>query len=152
MLSNHLIFCQPLLLLPSIFLSIRLFSSESPVHIRWPKYWSFSFSISPSSEYSGFPWGLTGLISLQSKEESSSAPQFESIRSLTHRLLYCPTLICVCVCVRVRGVRVVRCVGILFSLFGKSLLFLHIFFLFLPPWHWGWDRQWLGCKSTITLS
>ena len=51
--SNHLILCHPLLLLPSIFASIRVFSSESVLHIRWPKYWSFSFSISPSSEYSG---------------------------------------------------------------------------------------------------
>jgi len=51
--SNHLILCHPLFLLPSIFLSIRVFSSESALHIRWPKYWSFSFSISPSNEYSG---------------------------------------------------------------------------------------------------
>ena len=53
MLSNHLILCRPLLFLPSIFPSKRVFSSESAFHIRWPKYWSFSFSISPSSEYSG---------------------------------------------------------------------------------------------------
>ena len=53
MLSNHLILCHPLLLLPSIFPSIRVFSSESALHIRWPKYWSFSFNISPSNEYSG---------------------------------------------------------------------------------------------------
>ena len=51
--SNHLILCCPLFLLPSIFPSIRVFSSESVLHIRWPKYWSFSFSISPSNEYSG---------------------------------------------------------------------------------------------------
>ena len=51
--SNHLIFCHPLLLQPSIFLSIRIFSNESVLHIRWPKYWSFSFSISPFNEYSG---------------------------------------------------------------------------------------------------
>ena len=51
--ANHLIPCCPLLLLPSIFPSIRAFSSESVLHIRWPKYWSFSFSISPSTEYSG---------------------------------------------------------------------------------------------------
>ena len=51
--SNHLILCGPLLLLPSIFLSIRVFSKESVLHIRWPKYWSFSLSISPSNEYSG---------------------------------------------------------------------------------------------------
>ena len=50
---NHLILCCPLLLLPSIFLSIRVFSNESVLHIRWPKYWNFSFSISPSNEYSG---------------------------------------------------------------------------------------------------
>ena len=53
MLSNHLILCCPLVLLPSIFPSIRVFFKESVLHIRWPKYWSFSFSISPSSEYSG---------------------------------------------------------------------------------------------------
>ena len=53
MLSNHLILCRPLLLLPSIFPSITVFSSELGLHIRWPKYWSFSFSISPASEQSG---------------------------------------------------------------------------------------------------
>ena len=51
--SNHLILCHPLLLLPSIFPSVRVFSNEPVLHIRWPKYWSFSFSISPSNEYSG---------------------------------------------------------------------------------------------------
>ena len=53
MLSNHLVLCRPLLLPPSVFPSIRVFSNESVLHIRWPKYWSFSFSISPSNEYSG---------------------------------------------------------------------------------------------------
>ena len=53
MLPNHLILCHPLLLSPSIFPSIRVFSNESVIHIRWPKYWSFNFSISPSNEYSG---------------------------------------------------------------------------------------------------
>ena len=61
--SNHLILCHPLLLLSSIFRSIRVFPYESALHIRWPKYWSFSFSISLSNEYSG----LFDLISLQSK-------------------------------------------------------------------------------------
>ena len=51
--SNHLILCQPFLLLPSIFPSIRVFSNESALHMRWPKYWSFSFNISPSSEHPG---------------------------------------------------------------------------------------------------
>ena len=53
MLSNHLILCRPLLLLPSIFRSIRVFSNESALHIGWPKYWSFSFNISPSNEHPG---------------------------------------------------------------------------------------------------
>ena len=66
--SNHLILCRPFLLLPSIFSSLRVFSNESALHIRWPKYWSFSFSISLSSEHSGLIFlGLTGLIFLQSK-------------------------------------------------------------------------------------
>ena len=66
--SNHLILCHPLLLLPSILPSIRVFSNESVLHIRWQKYWSFSFSISPSSEYSGLIFfRVDWLISLQSK-------------------------------------------------------------------------------------
>ena len=69
--SNHLILCSRLLLLPSIFPSIRVFSNESVLHIRWPEYWSFSFSISPSNEYSGLIFlGLTCLISLLTKELS----------------------------------------------------------------------------------
>ena len=51
--SNHLILCRPILLLPSIFTNIRVFSNESALHIRWPKYWSFSFSINPSNEHTG---------------------------------------------------------------------------------------------------
>ena len=78
--SNHLILCHPLLLLPSIFPSIRVFSNESAFHIRWPKYWSFSFSISPSNEYSGLISFKIGLISLLSKGLSRvPAPQLESI-------------------------------------------------------------------------
>ena len=66
--SNHLILCCPLLFLPLIFPSIRVFSNELVLHIRWPKYWSFSFSISPSNEHSGLiSFRLTGWISLQSK-------------------------------------------------------------------------------------
>ena len=66
--SNHLIFCRPLLFLPSIFLSIRGFSNESALHIRWPEYWSFSFSISPSNEYSGLiSFRMDWWIFLQSK-------------------------------------------------------------------------------------
>ena len=66
--SNHLILCQLLLLLPSIFPSNRVFSNESVLHISWPKYWRLNFSIGPSNEYSGLiSFMMTGLISLQSK-------------------------------------------------------------------------------------
>ena len=69
--SNHLILCHPLLLLPSIFPSIRVFSNELALSTRWPKNWSFSFSISPSNEYSALiSFELTGLISLLSKRLS----------------------------------------------------------------------------------
>ena len=68
MTSNHLILCHSLLLLLSVFPRIKVFSNESTLQVRWPKYWSFSFHISPSNEYSGLlSLGLTGLISLQSK-------------------------------------------------------------------------------------
>ena len=89
--SNYLILCRPLLFLPSIFPSIRVFSSESALHIKWPKYWSFSFSIIPSKE---IPSEWTGWISLQSKDfqESSPTPQFKSINSSALSLLHSPTL------------------------------------------------------------
>ena len=68
MTSNHLILCHPLLLLPSIFPSIRVFSNESLLHITWPEYWSFSFNISPSNEHQDcFSLEWTGWISLQSR-------------------------------------------------------------------------------------
>ena len=65
--SNHLILCRPLLLLSSIFPSIRVFSSESALHIRWPKYWNFSFNISPSNEHPGliFKMDLLDLLAIQ---------------------------------------------------------------------------------------
>ena len=68
MASNHLILCHPLLFLPSVFPSIRVFSNESALHIRWPKYWSFNFSISPSDGYSGlisFRIDNLGLLAVQ---------------------------------------------------------------------------------------
>ena len=76
--SNHLILCRPLLPPPSIFPSIRVFSSEAVLHIRWPKYWSFSFSISPSKEYSGlisFRIDWLGLLAVQG-----------TLKSLLHNL------------------------------------------------------------------
>ena len=93
--SNHLILCHPLLFLPSIFPSIRVFSSESALPIRWPKYWSFSFSISPSSVIQDwYPLGWTGWISLQFKGLSRvfSNTTAQRINSSALSFLYSPTL------------------------------------------------------------
>ena len=94
--SNHLILCRPLLLPPSIFPSIRVFSNESVLRIRWPKYWSFSFSISPSNEHSGLISfrvdRLDLLCSPRDSQESSPAPQFKSINFSVLSFLYSPTL------------------------------------------------------------
>ena len=90
--SNYLIFCCPLLLLPSIFPSIRVFSKESVLPIRWPKYWSFSFNISPSNEHSGLISFRMDWLDLLAVQESSPTPQFKSINSLALSFLYSPTL------------------------------------------------------------
>ena len=95
MLSNHLILCHPLLLLPSVFPNIRVFSSELTLHIRWPKYWNFSFSISPCNEYPGlisFRVDWFDLCVVQGTLKSYPVAQFESISSSVISLLYGPTL------------------------------------------------------------
>ena len=98
--SNHLTLCCPLLLPPSIFPSIRVFSSELTIYIMWPKYWSFSFSISPSNEYSGMiscrmDW--LDLLAVQGTlQESSPTPQLKSINSSVLSLLYGPILTSIC--------------------------------------------------------
>ena len=92
----HLILCHPFLFLPSIFRSIRVFSNELALRIRWPKYRSFSFSISPSNEYSRtdflYDWLVWSLCSLRDSQESSPTPQFKSISSSALSFLYGPTL------------------------------------------------------------
>ena len=93
---NHLILCHPFLLPPSIFPRIRVFSSESGLRLRWPKYRSFSFSISPSNEYSGlisFKIDWLDLLAVQGTLKSLSTPQYKSINSSALRFLYSPTLI-----------------------------------------------------------
>ena len=85
MLSNHLIFCQSLLLLPSVFPSIRVLSNELALRIRWPRYWSFIVSISPSNAYSGLiSFRMDWFISLKIRvsQKSSLGPQFKSIKKL----------------------------------------------------------------------
>ena len=92
--SNHLILCCSLHLLPSIFPSIRVFSSELALHIRWPKYWSFS--ISPFKEYSRVDfledWLVWSPCCPRDSQESSPAPQFKNIDSLVLNFLYGPSL------------------------------------------------------------
>ena len=94
--SNHLILCRPLLLLPSIFPNIRVFSNESTLRMMWPKYWSFSFIISPSKEYLGlisFKIDWLDLLAVQGTLKSLSPTlQFKSISSLVLSLLCGPTL------------------------------------------------------------
>ena len=94
--SNQFSLCHAFLLLPSIFRSIRVFSNESALHIRWPKYWSFSFSISPSNKYSGlisFRSNWCDLLAVQrDSQESSPRLQFKSINSAVLSFLYDPTL------------------------------------------------------------
>ena len=92
--SNHLILCCPLLLPPSIFPSIRVFSNELVLHIRWPKDWSFSFSINSSNDYSGlisFRMDWLDLHAVQGTLKSSATPQFRSINSSVLNFLYSPT-------------------------------------------------------------
>ena len=93
--SNHLILYHPLLFLPSIFPNIRVFSNESALCMRWPKYWSFSFSISPSNEHPGlisFRMDWLDLLAVQGSLESPPTPQFKNINSSVLRFLYGPTL------------------------------------------------------------
>ena len=93
--SNYLILCSPILLWPSIFASITIFWSELALHIMWPKYWSFSFRISPSNEYSGlisFRIDWFDLLTVQGTLKSLTTPQFKSINSLVLSLLDSPTL------------------------------------------------------------
>ena len=92
---NHLTLCRPLLLLPSIFPSIRVFSNESALSIRWPKYWSFSFNISPSNEHPeliSFRMDWLDLLAVQGTLKSSPTPQFKSINSSALSFLHSPTL------------------------------------------------------------
>ena len=100
MTYNYLILCHPLLLLPSIFPSIRVFSNESALRIRWQKYWSFSFNISLSNEYSGpifFRKDWLDLLAVQGNlKESSPTPQFKSINSSALSFLHSPTFTSIC--------------------------------------------------------
>ncbi|CAM9961515.1 unnamed protein product [Rangifer tarandus platyrhynchus] len=120
--SNHFIFCHPLLLLPTIFSSIRVFSNELSLCIRWPKYWSFSFNISPSTEYSGlisFKIDWFDILAFQGthSQEFSPASQFESMNSSMFSLLYGPAVTLYMTTVKTVTLTIWTFVGKVMSLF-----------------------------------
>ena len=152
--SKHLILCHPLLLLPSIFPSIRVFPNESVLHIRWSKYWSFSFSISPANEYSGLisfrmDW-LDPLVVQESySQESSPTPQFKSINSSQLNFLYSPTLTSIHdYSKKIIALTRQTFVGKIMSLFFNMLSRLVIAFL---PRSKGLLISWLQSPSAVIL-
>ena len=149
--SNHLILCHPLFLLPSIFPSVRVFSTESALLIRWPKYWSFSFSIRTSSEYSGLiplRIGWFHLLAIQETLESSPVPQFKSINSLVLSLRYGPTLTSIHAYFKNLALTRWTFVGKVMSLLFNKLSGLVIAFL---PRSKGLLISWLQSPSAVIL-
>ena len=149
---NYLILCHTLLLLPSIFLSISVFSSESSLHSRCPKYWSFSFGISPSNEH----WGLISFLywlvgspcSPRNSQESSPTPQFKSINSSVLSFLYSPTLMSIHDYWKNHSFDYVALVSRIMSLLLNTLSRLVIAFL---PRSKYLLILWLQSLSTVTL-
>ena len=141
--SNHLIFCHPLLLPPSIFPSIRVFSNESVILIRWPKYWSFR--ISPSNEYSGLisfkiDWfhllAVQGILSPR-VQDSSLTPQLKIISSSALSLLYGPTLMTTGKTIALtRWIFVGKVMSLLFNMLSRIITFLPRSKRLLISWLW----------------
>ena len=140
--SNHLILCQSLLLLPSIFPSIRVFSNESVLHIRWPKYWSFSFNTSPSNEYSGlisfrmdwFDLAVQGTLkSLLQHQSSKASIQYYSavfIVQLSHPYMTTGKIIAL-----IRWIFVGKVMSLLFNMLTELVI------TFLPRSKWFWSPK-----------
>ena len=148
---KDLILGRPLLFLPSIFPIIRVFSNESALRISWPKYWSFSFSISPSNEYSGlifFRSVCKDLLAAQKTLESSPAPQFKSINSLALSFLYGPTL----TSIQATGKTIDLIIGIFVDKV-MSLLFIVLsrFVIIFLPGRKGLLISWVQSPSTVIL-
>ena len=149
--SNHLILCRPLLLLPSVLPSIRVFSNESVLCIRWPEYWSFSFSISSSNEYSGlisFRMDWMDLLAVQGTLKSSPTPQFKSINSLVLSFLYSPTLTSNITTGKIIPLTRQTFIGKVMSLLFKMLSRLVITFL---PMSKSLLISWLQSSSAVIL-
>ena len=147
LLSKHLILCCPLPLLLSVFLSIRVFSIELALRIRWPKYWSFSFSISPSNEHSGLISFMTDCFwspcSPRESQESSLTPQLKSINSLALSLLYAPTLTSIMTTEKIiASTRWTFVSKVMFLLFNTLFRFA---IAFLPT------SKCINCMATVTV-
>ena len=128
--SNHLILCRPLLLPPSIFPSIRVFSNESALHIRWPKYWSFSFNISPSNEHSGlisFRMDWLDLLAVQGtlksllQHHSSKASILQRSAFFTVQLSH-PYMTTGKIIVLTRGTFVGKVMSLLFNMLSRLII------------------------------
>ena len=149
--SNHLILRCPLLLLPSIFPSIRGFSNESVLGIRWAKYWSFSFSISPSNEYSGlisFRMDWLDLLEVQETLKSLLQHHFKSISSSVLNFLYSPTLTSILTTGKTMALTRQTFVGKVMSLLFNMLSRLVIAFL---PRNKRLLISWLQSPSAVIL-
>ena len=143
--------CSPLLLLPSVFPSIRVCSSESALPIRWPRYWSFTFSISPYNEYSGlisFRIDWFDLLAVQGTLKSLLQHQFESINSSAFSLIYGPTLTSIHDCWKNHGFDYTDLVGKVISLLFSTLFRFVIAF---PPRSKCLLVSWLQSPSTLIL-
>ena len=140
--SNHLILCRPLLLLSSIFPSIRVFSYESALRTRWPKYWSFSFNISLSNEHPGLisfrmvvPYNHPKLESPRDSQESSPTPQFQSINSLALSFFSSSTLTSIHTGKTIaltRSTFVDKVMSLLFNMLSRLVITFPSFRLLLP--------------------
>ena len=141
--SNHLILCHPLLLLPSIFPSIRVFSNESPLRMRWPKHWSFSLSISPSNEHPGlisFRMDWLDLLAIQGtlksllQHHSSKAPILWCSAFFTVQLLH-PYMTTGKTIALTKRTFVGKVMSLLFNMLSKRIIcgfYLFIYLFFLP--------------------
>ena len=140
--SNHLILRYPLLLQPSIFPSFRIFSNESVLRIRWPKYWSFSFCISPPNEHLGLISFRMDWISLQPRDsqESFPTPQFKSSNSSALSFLYSPTLTSTPTWIKRLARRKIKLsfyyVPCCYILVGSFIFFFYLFSKYYHVFHW----------------
>ena len=148
--SSHPILCHPLLLLPSIHSSIRVFFNESTRHMRWPKYWSFSFSIIPSKEHPGlisFKMDWLDLLAVLGTQESSPIPQFKSVNSSALSFLHSPTLTSIHDRWKNHSLWVVPCQMVMTFINIK----IHMALQFEKELMFTWSGHWEGCLLWVIV-